>query len=259
MPRIMMQLSFRYEPQYDWTIAGIWVKHKTDQNPQEQNCITGQRTDLLCADGVPSNICKHHDAVPVRKMKCWKQQPLWEKRHETKWNKYETKAFPITDIERSRKKKEVWIRKLHGSYQSHTASLDNEAEQGEFALTFGSMWQHPIFIHHHRHACKEPSYVRRKALSRRCIAWCGTRRRKTVLSASHGLANAQVLLRARKRIRPRRRWDTRQSARATVRLHFSLCIGQLLGKGRPLAECRAVPINDVNRNDQEEWDADWYG
>ena len=30
--------------------------------------------------------------------------------------------------------------------------------------------QHPIFIHHHRHACKEPSYVRRKALSRRCIA-----------------------------------------------------------------------------------------
>jgi len=140
-----------------------------------------------------------------------------------------------------------------------TASLDNEAEQGKFAPIFGSIWQHSIFIHHFRHARSGPSYFCRKALSRRCIAWCGTRRRKTVLSASHGLANAQVLLRSCKRIRPRRRWDTRQSARATVRLQFSLCVGQLLGKGRPLAECRAVPINDVDRNDQEERDADWYG
>jgi len=27
-----MQLSFRYEPQYNWTIAGIWEKHKMNRN-----------------------------------------------------------------------------------------------------------------------------------------------------------------------------------------------------------------------------------
>lgn len=72
-----------------------------------------------------------------------------------------------------------------------------------------------------------------------------------VASAAERWADAEVLLGARIRTGTRRRGDLGPSS--ALDLHLVSSILQLLGEGRTLAQCGALPINDIDRNDK------WYG
>lgn len=70
------------------------------------------------------------------------------------------------------------------------------------------------------------------------------------LTAPKILTDAQVLLGPSKGVRPGPRGDLRKPA--SVGLQLDAGIGQLLGKGRALAQCRSVPIDHIYCNHKHE-------
>jgi hypothetical protein len=75
-----------------------------------------------------------------------------------------------------------------------------------------------------------------------------------VASAADRGANAKILLRPHIRIEARY-WNDLGSSSA-LDLHLVSSILELLSKWRTLAQCRALPVNDIDRNDKGNGDAD---
>lgn len=75
-----------------------------------------------------------------------------------------------------------------------------------------------------------------------------------VASATESWADAEVLLGARIRTGARCRRDL--GSTSALDLHLVASILQLLGEWRTLAQCGALPVNDIDRNDKRQGDTD---
>lgn len=69
-----------------------------------------------------------------------------------------------------------------------------------------------------------------------------------VASAAKSWADAEVLLGARIRTGARCRWDL--GSASALDLHLVASVLQLLGEWRTLAQCWALPVNDIDCNDK---------